>query len=113
MVELKTLKDISWPCQKCGHTQPTDSYCVCNDEYNTVYKSPNIHQELKEEALKWIIEFNASFTYSAWNGRKGNEAINEFTHDCYDCFSSTHVTSWIKHFFNINEKELKKHNIII
>ena len=62
--------------------------------------------ELKQEAIAWVKEINT-------NSHEYNSPINKLIGGCVACSegvgicNSTSVISWIKHFFNISEDDLK------
>jgi len=86
-MKLKTLKDIF------EHKDYSKA-----DDWGIGAKSALF--ELKQEAIRWIKEFNKSQL----------EVIDEF----YTSYQSIDaIVLWIKHFFNITEKDLKWQKKII
>lgn len=84
MVELKTLKDI----------ELTDSM---NDDAKFVYTGT-----IRFEAIKWVKELRSDYCMCH------EEAHLSEWKDDIECVGPNNVTvSWIMHFFNIREDELK------
>lgn len=86
MTDLLTLKDLSWFCHKCQHTQAFyDIPCFCTKSSVVADGIANhqydMNNEVREAAKEWIIHFRE---------RKEIKLADAF-----------------KHFFNFSEEELK------
>lgn len=74
-----------------------------------------IHLELKEEAIKWLKlleEKDDNINNSYMNGfclehYKVDECLDTLGLSWAECSDISAVKLWIKHFFNINDEELK------
>ena len=90
MTELKTLKDLEY-LPPCGH-EGTDDWdvCACDNGFTSISilgkegKYLVNSNELKQEAIKWVKFYE-----------KDSKIAN------------LAQTSWIKHFFNLTEEDLK------
>lgn len=82
MTELKTLKNI-------GAVDPIDCFAETIDR-----------KELRQEAIKWIKELKESP-----NSTETKELLGSNFGSAVDDVNT--VVKWIKHFFNIEESELK------
>jgi hypothetical protein len=83
MNKLKTLKDFKmW------------GTCGCSGQEGLTIEV----WRLKQEAIKWIKEFNTEF------GNKGNHITPE---DIHIMNNKCATILWIKNFFNITEEELE------
>ena len=86
-MELKTLKDMeqddkTTTCPECGCKM-----CTYEETYQT-------KEQLRKEVIKWIKLIDS------WeDGHCEPEEARRFVDGC--------MTDWIKHFFNIKEKDLK------
>lgn len=79
MSELKTFKELGNQCG-CGH---------CGE--------CSFKEELKQEAIKWIKEFDKGI-YIDHEGKEFGD---------YD-YEPMMTSRWIKHFFNITDEDLRK-----
>ena len=90
MIKLKTLKEL-----EKNMTFP-NGYVLLNYSLN---------KDLRAEAIKWIKEFknyNNLYPYP--------EELQYFTDSGFDEYASTRfpaVINFLKHFFNINDEDLK------
>jgi len=80
MTELKTLKDLTYWEDKDDSLMDVIQH---EDEFKKI---------LRQEAIKWIKELDND---------EGKTFIKFSRQSCNDCIS------WIKHFFNITEDDLK------
>ena len=107
MTELKTLKDLV-EYRACPDYE--ESYYLDNkndyDEYNGDKEIVVDNDTLRNSVIKWIKEFDSNIIrYGGLNDR-----------DCPYCArrldmpgnpEKLHTIAWIKHFFNIEDKDLK------
>lgn len=87
-MKLKTLKDIEW-----GGTITGDGRTLAHHQ--------NIFEELRNEAIKWIkvlLKGNCEYLLPM-EDIKGDYVL--------DIKSKRAIIIWLKHFFNITEKDLK------
>jgi len=114
--KLNTLKDLNWfeadiegefpdfeidLVEKCGCDEP-------KGEQRDIFNSPQIdgkklilRDDLKQEAIKWIKELEKQEE----EDKTGNPFMAYIGLE--DAASCENLVNWIKHFFNLNDGDLK------
>jgi len=89
---LKTLKEIETYLQdKEFQTDKLSEKDICFSKLNLI-------QEIRQEAIKWIKELDTGSHY---------EYEIQYDDGDYGESTASNVINWIKHFFNITDKELE------
>ena len=87
MTELKTLEDLQFNGNYGGMT---------NCEYGC-------QEVIRQEAIKWIKELEKDIKEHSHK----KEILIEDIISCLNCHNKYAQLKWIKHFFNITEKDVK------
>ena len=93
--KLKTLKDLIEQTHKDLH-----SWEDCSSDGNCPKPNPRgavdfFNDKLKAEAVKWV----------RWSERR--EVVNSNKKEFFMATAHNTTKSWIKHFFNLTEEDLK------
>lgn len=106
-MKLKKLKDLEVEefifCEKCGKTLTSEgilNYMLVEGLDEKHIKCIEVN-EVREEAIKWVKELDGVCD-GTWNvgGLKG------FDYE-YEGYDSVAICNFIKHFFNLTEKDIK------
>lgn len=113
MTQLKTLKDIAerFGGRSIADTEPLrKGFCTMTDDEitETVHVLNHLWKDLRYEAIKWLKEYEAikwlkEFKKGDATGK--DNPTTPFLDEDSNSFDT--VERWIKHFFNIDESELK------